>query len=306
MPHSHARRLAWTSAARAAGLRWRSYLGLIGVTVGALAAIAAVPHIPLRQGYAGIVLGAIAMLVAISMVGLNNPAMDGRLAEQWSLDGLRKLRGWHVTDNIPFEREDVDHVVVAPSAVLAVETKYHSRAYPGTNADSERHQRDLNAAERAAQKIRLLMRAEQMRDAAVVVPVLIVWGPGAPELPEGHRLEDGVHLVDGNHPELWMHLFNAPRLAPSLRRDLHARFQKFVTKRSQHDARVLPSLRLEMWREFRGGIASERSQRSDRHRRSRQLRRRHDVNRLATPVAAVVPTAAPVVAGATQAGLPAP
>jgi Nuclease-related domain len=289
MSHSHAHRLACSSAARAAGRRWRSYLALLAVTLSAVAIIATVPHIPLRQGYTGIVLGAIAMLVSISLVGLQNPAVDGRFAEQWSLDGLRKVRGWHVTDNVPFEREDVDHVVVAPSAVLAVETKYHSRAYPGTPAETERHQRDLNSADRAAHKIRLLLRAEKLRDAADVVPVLIVWGPGAPRLPDGHRLENGVRLVDGDHPELWMHLFNAPLLAPDTRRDLHARFQKFGAKRSRHDAQVLPSLRGEMWREFRGGIAHERSQRADRHHRARELRRRHGGSKVAAPASPLAP-----------------
>jgi hypothetical protein len=306
MSQSHARRLACLSAARAAGRRWRSYLALIGVALGAVAIIAVVPDIPLRQGYTGVVLGAIAMLVAISLVGLNNPAVDGQLAEQWSLDGLRKVRGWHVTDNVPFEREDVDHVVVAPAAVLAVETKFHSRAYPGTTAEAERHQRDLNAARRAARKIRLLLRAEQLRHAAEVVPVLIVWGPGAPQLREGYRLENGVHLVDGNHPELWMHLFNAPRLAPALRDDLHGRLEQFVAKRAAHDAVALPALRREIWREFRAGISHERSHRTDRQRRARELRRRHDVNRVPAPVAAVVPTGAPVVAGTAQAGRLAP
>jgi hypothetical protein len=272
MPDSPARRQACVSAARAAGRRWRSYLALVGVALGTIVAIAAVPHIPVRHGAAGIILAGIALLVIISMVGLNTPALDGQLAEQWSLAGLRKLRGWHVTDNVPFEREDVDHVVVAPSAVLAVETKYHSRANPDSSAETDRHRRELHSADRAAHKIRLLLRAEQLRDAAQVVPVLIVWGPGAPELPDGYRLEDGVHLVDGNHPELWMHLFNAPRLTPSIRRDLHARFQKFVAKRVQPDSPARPTLRREMWREFRTGIGFERSQRTNRHRRA--MRRR--------------------------------
>jgi hypothetical protein len=229
------------------------------------------------------------------MVGMNNPVMDGRFAEQWSLDGLRKVRGWGVVDNLPFEREDVDHVVVAPSAVLAVETKYHGLAFPGTAVEVSRHRRDLDAAERAAHKIRLFLRAEKLRDAAVVVPVLIVWGPGAPELPSGHRIDDGVHVIDGNHPELWMHLFNAPRLTPAVRRDLFTRFTRYAATRAKHDAHVLPSLRSEMWQEFRGGIAHERATRTARQEQARQLRRRHGLRIVPpapAPVVAIVPPAA--------------
>jgi hypothetical protein len=103
--------------------------------------------------------------------------------------------------------------------------------------------RDLAAAERSANKVRLLLRAEQLRDAAEVVPVLIVWGPGAPELAQGHELREGVHVVDGAHPERWRDLFNVPRLSPGMRRELHLRFEQFVLDRSTYDARVLPSLR---------------------------------------------------------------
>jgi hypothetical protein len=301
MPNSLARRLVWISAARAAGRRWRSYLALLGVAAATIIALAAVPHFSLRPDFSGVTLAALALLVVLGAIGLKTPRQDGQLAEQWSLDGLRKLRGWHITDHVPFDRESVDHIVVAPAGVLAVETKYRART-PSTGSDApERHQRDLNSADRAAHKVRLLLRAEQLRDAAVVIPVLIVRGPGAPNLPEGHRLENGVQIVDGNHPERWLHLFNEPRLAPSMRRELHARFDRFAVKVPEPASIALPALpplRREMWREFRAGIAYDRGQ--------RRPRGQHDHHGVPAPQAAVVPTAAPVVAGATQAGRLAP
>jgi hypothetical protein len=286
-----ARRLAYLDAARRAGRRWRTYLTLVAVGVAAVVAILIFPGLPLRQAGVGLVLGGIGALVIVSMVGMKNPVLDGRFAEQWSLDGLRKVRGWGVVDNLPFEREDVDHVVVAPSAVLAVETKYHARALPGSTVETTRHRRDLDAAERAAHKIRLLLRAENLRDAAVVVPVLIVWGPGAPELPDGHRVDDGVHVIDGNHPELWMELFSVPRLTPTVRRDLFTRFTRYAATQAKHDAQLLPKVRTEMWQEFRGGIAHERATRSARQERARQLRRRHGLR--VVPPAPVVAIVAP-------------
>jgi hypothetical protein len=286
-PRPHARRLAYLEGALRAGRRWRTYLTLGCVAVAAVVAILAFPGLPLRQAGVGLVLGGIGALVILSMVGTNNPALDGRFAEQWSLDGLRKVRGWGVIDNLPFEREDVDHVVVAPSAVLAVERKYHPRAVAGGTVETTRHRRDLDAAERAAHKVRLFLRAEKLRDAAVV-PVLIVSGPGAPQLPAGHRVEDGVHVIDGDHPELWMELFSTPRLAPAVRHDLYTRFTRYAATQATHDAQVLPNLRSELWQEFLGGIAHERATREARHERARRLRRRHGLR--------IVPPAAPAVA----------
>jgi hypothetical protein len=303
MPHSLARRLAWISAARAVGRRWRSYLALLGIAAAAVIALAVVPNLSLRPDFSGITLAAVAVLVVLSIVGSKTPRQDGRLAEQWTLDGLRKLRGWHITDHVPFDRESVDHIVVAPAGVLAVETKYRTRTADSTDSTgSERHQRDLGSADRAAHKVRLLLRAEQLRDAAVVIPVLMVRGPGAPNLPDGHRLENGVRIVDGNHPERWLHLFNEPRLAPGLRRELHARFDRFAVKPPQPAAVpvvALPPLRRELWREFRAGIAAERDQR-------RTRKQPDDRHRVPAPTAAVVPTATPVAAGASPAGRFAP
>ncbi len=295
MPKARTGRVACINAARGAARRWRTYLVLAAIAV---AVIAAVPAIALQQGYTGLVLGVLAMLVVVSLVAQDNPATDPAAAERWSLAPLRKVRGWSVTDNLPFERDDVDHVVVTPAAVLAVETRYHA-----TSASDDRLRRDLASAERAAHKVRLFLRAEHLRDVAVVVPVLIVWGPGAPELTDGHRLYDGIHLVDGSHPERWMHLFSAPKMSTATRRDLHERFQRFAADRAGYDARVLPSLRAEVWRELRTGIANERAQRAGRQRPG--LVRATNPNPVPAPASVGVPSTAAVAAGTAQAKRPA-
>jgi hypothetical protein len=289
MPKSPAPRLACVSAARAMARSWRTYLVIAAVI---LALVGVLPALALQRGYSGLIAGAIAVLVVVSLVTQDHPATDPTVEQRWGLAPFRKMRGWSVTDKLPFERDDVDHAVVTPSAVLAVESRYH-----GSAASPERLIRDLAAAERSANKVRLLLRAEQLRDAAEVVPVLIVWGPGAPELAQGHELREGVHVVDGAHPERWRDLFNVPRLSPGMRRELHLRFEQFVLDRSTYDARVLPSLRAEVWREFCAGIADERAERATR-RRPGLL----PTNLTAVPAPAVVgvPTTTAVAAGATQ------
>lgn len=272
MPQSSARRLAWTGAARAVGRRWRSYAALAGLALVASVIVATVPQLSLHEGYAGVALAALAGLVALSLIALPTPARDGHLAERWRVQAVRSARGWYLTEDLPFEGRHVDHIVIAPSAVLAVESVFRGPWSAAAGEPTEQHARDLAAADRAAQQVRLVLRAGEHGQSAgyssgvaAVEPVLVVHGPGSPKLPTGYRFENGVHVVDGDHPERWMHVFGAPRLAEAARRDLHTAFQQFAAARMHDGVAPLPSLRVQLWRELRGGVADERAQRSRRH-----------------------------------------
>jgi hypothetical protein len=122
--------------------------------------------------------------------------------ESFGLQFLRKVANWKVVDHsrIGF----VDQIVITPSAVLAISTRYHDVA------EGEAHVR------RAWQDIKTTLGAAKLmaltlgEGAPTVQPVLMVWGPGAPELEDGHLLVKGVRIVDYRRPELWTHLFDAP------------------------------------------------------------------------------------------------
>ena len=81
---------------------------------------------------------------------------------------------------------------------------------PWDAAEAEEHVR------RAWQDIRIAIGAAKLLEISLddpdvpVRPLLMLTGPGVPELPEGHMLVKGVRIVDVNRPELWMHLFDAP------------------------------------------------------------------------------------------------
>jgi hypothetical protein len=132
------------------------------------------------------------MVIAVAVARPTDPAVRGQWAEEWSVEALRRVKGWLVTRNLPFERYDVDHVVVTPSTVLAVETKYQGRvSNPGF--DRRRHLRELAAAGDAAKKIRFFLRAKQLHQSCSVTPVLIVWGPGRPVL--GRSMRFGTSVI---------------------------------------------------------------------------------------------------------------
>src|SRR4051794_30836977 len=117
-------RIAWAGNARHLGLRWRITAELIGGTALVIAFLALWPHMIFRQGAIGFCLGAVAAAIAISIARFDDPQVRGDLAEQWSAEAFGKVRGWMVVNGLSFQDGDLDHVVVTPSGVLAVETKY--------------------------------------------------------------------------------------------------------------------------------------------------------------------------------------
>ena len=145
-----------------AGLRWRPVATVVGELGVAVVVLLLLPAFPFKQLLIGFMLGSITMAVTLSIGQVDDPLVHGRWAEQWSVEALRKVNGWRVIDNVPFDHVDVDHVAVTPCGVLAVETKFHSKLSAGLAADV--HARDLAAARAAAAKLRLLLRSFKLPD----------------------------------------------------------------------------------------------------------------------------------------------
>ena len=116
---------------------------------------------------------------------------------------LRTPSSWQLTGTRPVSY--LDHVAVAPAGVLAITARHHH-----VIADSEGHvQRawqDIRTAKGAAKLLELTLED----DSVEVRPVLVLWGPGAPELENGYLTVKGVTIIDPTRPELWSHLFDAP------------------------------------------------------------------------------------------------
>lgn len=123
----------------------------------------------------------------------------GGTAEQWTTDALRKLprRSWAVVDDITFEKGNVDHVVVGPGRLYAVETKWMS----GSGPEGSWARRAAAQAEENASRIGRLLRSSGLE--REVVPVLVVWGRGA-KFFEGRREFFGsTRVVAGYDAEDW-------------------------------------------------------------------------------------------------------
>lgn len=257
-----------------AGRVWRSeaaFLGWVGV---AAAAIGLTPLLRWRGFLLGVLIGCTFTLLAVTVMRVGNAQVRGAWAEGWSLESLRKVSGWLVTENLPFHGVDVDHVVVTPAAVLAIETKYHGSGYD-TATNLKRHKQDLDATKAAERKINSYLRSLKLPTQVPTHGVLMVWGPGRPRLDSGWREDDGVLVVDADNPELWSHRFAAPVLDLELRREIHRRISEYVRMRHGYQSGTVPPLKREMLAAFRLGSTDEREQRRARKALQKSLSRRH-------------------------------
>ena len=270
MTRSFPRELMLLRNARSVGSRWRQFLQLLGALALVVAVDTALPSYPLKQFYLGAAFGGVVMVMALAIARFDEPRNLGYLCEQFSAENLKDIRGWTVVNSVPFDRFDIDHVVITPAGVLAVETKWHGRW-----TDESVRKDSVAAALEAARKTRSLLRSEHLHEAASVTPVLMAWGRGI-EFPAcGAREIDGVIVVDPEHPELWSHRYQAPLVNPDVRARLAAAFTAHSAKVYSRRETNNDSMKRRLWREFLDGVREERTERASRRAHIDSQRGRH-------------------------------
>ena len=137
-----------------------------------------------------------------------SPPLDGRpqslprqdLGEEMTAEAVRNRRrrwnGWRLVNGIYFRGHgDVDHVLVGPGGIFALESKWTSipwqRSAQGGIIGPEERDPLLQACD-GAHKIEGLLSLWPQRFHLAVDPVVVLWGPGAPSLTEGWVEVDGV------------------------------------------------------------------------------------------------------------------
>lgn len=135
-----------------------------------------------------------AIAVVVMQVTGTAPTSMGALAEQWTASELRPLRraGWRIVHHFALRKSDIDHVLLGPSGVFAVETKWSAR---GWMLDPPEY-RVLQAVKRVRGSATLLQLWHPLRSLGVgtVEPVLFLWGGIDRDVPSDRS---GVQRVDG-------------------------------------------------------------------------------------------------------------
>lgn len=105
-----------------------------------------------------------------------------------------RLHGWFVGDDVRLATAEIDHVLVGPAGVLAVQVMRSDRADPRGKADMR--------ARIAARALRHEFAVRELR--VDVVPAVLACGPGQPEVEGGVKVVDGVAFLFDDHADQWL------------------------------------------------------------------------------------------------------
>lgn len=138
-------------------------------------------------------------LIAVQVAGTTNYLL-GAQGEEWTSDGLRKLRrrGWHLIEHVPLEWGDIDHALVGPGGAYAIETKATYGKWNPAEPD-EWLLRAVKQAQEEAKRLHFLLMTRDIQLRVEVRPLLVLWGPTT-----GYRQRiDDVEVIHGSVLREW-------------------------------------------------------------------------------------------------------
>lgn len=177
----------------------------LAVVLAVLALLAATVNLwgAIPAWHAGFITGGLAVAPALLVsdllgsMGFKARQIGGE-AERWTTAELRRLgRHWRVIDDVRFEGGNVDHVAIGPDRILVVETKWLGPRRDASWAIGDASRQLSWAAER----IRLLLR--DLCPRRTIVPMLMLWGPGASLNQSALTGADGLEVVAGRDAKAW-------------------------------------------------------------------------------------------------------
>ena len=207
------RREAWREARRV----WPHLLGFLLVWLALALALSWLQRTEFMQGlFAGFMIGVLGFFGMVFLVGTGIAQRQmGGAAEQWTAGLFEELdRGrWFVAHDVSFEAMNIDHVLVGPRRIYAVETKWTS--WQGNQKFVQGAQA---CSQRGARKLRALLASQGLD--RKVIPLVLIWGPHTRDMQAEPEWVDGVGLVAGVHADSWLSKLRSS--AQDVARDLSA------------------------------------------------------------------------------------
>jgi hypothetical protein len=201
---------------------WRRALMTAGVV-----AIGALAVVPGASGYRGFVAGALAAsafwLVVVRPLPRTLGAGAG--AEALSRDLLDAVPQWRAVHELPLDGRTVDHVVVTPLAVLAIDSTWWGPA--GDDVRAHRRKQAVERARRNARSVQDLLAGHGL-GALPVWPVVLTWGPGAEDTAVGL-----VDVVSGTDAGAWTTAHSSGAIPDAVAEQVHA---ALLDNQARHDA----------------------------------------------------------------------
>ena len=134
-----------------------------------------------------------------------------------------RLRGWRHVGGLYFHGHgDVDHTLIGPRGVYAIETKWTSEQWSIVDGRlvGPYTENVLAQATASAERIRLALNYRRDKLNVNVCPVVFLWGPGSPAIAGGFVDIDGVRVVEGRWARLRHHqVFDGAPMSRKTRRN---------------------------------------------------------------------------------------
>ncbi len=169
--------------------------------------------------------------------------IQGTFAEEAVTDLLRKSPNvFDVVASLKFGREDVDQVVVSPSGVIAVETKWRSRTPSPTQVLA-----DADEAARKARSLRNTLAEGQTTGLPpdLVTAALVICGPGSKGV-KSSRVEAGlgpVDVINVGDLDRWLAKRGRGTVGPDFAQTLAAELHQLARDRDQAAVTAGPVVR---------------------------------------------------------------
>jgi Nuclease-related domain len=148
-------------------------------------------------------------------------------AESLSRELLDTTPQWLAAHDLPVEDRIVDHVVVTPLAILAVETTWWGSA--SEELHTRRREQAVERARRNAHVVKKLLASRDFGFALPVLPAVLTWGPGAEDTQVGL-----VDVVSGADAGAWTIAHSSGAIDVGVAEQVHA---ALLRHQARHDER---------------------------------------------------------------------
>lgn len=225
------------SAIRGGG--WATLLLGFIVMAGTGAVLLLIPTHPVFKGVVAGVLFASAFWAPFTVLTVATySATTGAWGESFTKDLLKRhAPSWPVVHDVPMKGYNIDHVVVSPRAVLAIETKYLGGT--GGGGPDAVPRRFIDQARQSARATRLLLRSTGIGLDLRVDPVLMLWGPGAP-VREAWTQIDEVVVVSGPQGHRFLKDWSSGAISADEGQALKAGLERHQQMRRTHERNRAP------------------------------------------------------------------
>jgi hypothetical protein len=179
--------------------------------------------------YRGFVAGAVAAstiwLIAAKLLLRASAQTAGVRPETLSRSLIDGVPQWLAVHDLPLDGRNIDHVVVTPLAVLAVQTAWWGPA--SERVHQGRREEAMDQARRDARTLRHLLASRRLGFELPVWPVVLTWGPGAEETQLGP-----VDVVAAEHAGSWTAAYQSGAIPRVVAEQVHAALLGY---QSRHD-----------------------------------------------------------------------